>query len=113
MQAHGAHMLQIACCLAVERGVKVVAPVHDAVMIESPADSIKDAIKVMRVAMAEAATAVVGPSVWIDTDVKIVNYPGRYGDPRGRVMWDRVNKLLERLDKVSGYPTREPYLLGY
>jgi DNA polymerase-1 len=113
MQAHGAHMLQIACCLAVERGVKVVAPVHDAVMIESPADSIKDAVRATQGAMAEAATAVVGSSVWIDTDAKEVLYPDRYSDKRGQVMWDRVNKLLERLDKVSGYPTREPYLSGY
>jgi DNA polymerase-1 len=102
MQAHGCHMLQIACCLATERDVRVIAPVHDAVMIESPLDSIGDMVKVMRVAMAEAAAAVVGLGVWIDTELNVVAYPDRYRDPRGQVMWDRVNSLLKRLDKVPG-----------
>jgi DNA polymerase family A len=113
MQAHGTHMLQVACCLAVERGVKVVAPVHDAVMIESSLETIDDAIKVTQGAMAEAAAAVIGTGVWIDTDANVVAYPDRYQDPRGQVMWDRVNKLLKPLDKVAGYATRETYLSSY
>jgi DNA polymerase family A len=36
MQANGAEMLRIACCLATERGVEVCAPVHDAVLICAP-----------------------------------------------------------------------------
>ena len=35
MQANGAEMLRLACCLATERGVKVCAPVHDALLIEA------------------------------------------------------------------------------
>jgi hypothetical protein len=35
-QANGAEMLRLAVSLAVERGVRVIAPVHDAVMIEAP-----------------------------------------------------------------------------
>ena len=38
-QANGAEMMRLACCLATERGVSVVAPVHDAVMVEGPADA--------------------------------------------------------------------------
>ena len=33
MQAHGAEMLRLACCLATEKGVEVVAPIHDALLI--------------------------------------------------------------------------------
>jgi len=33
MQANGAEMLRLACCLATERGVEVCAPVHDALLI--------------------------------------------------------------------------------
>ena len=33
MQANGAEMLRLACCLATERGIEVCAPVHDAVLI--------------------------------------------------------------------------------
>jgi hypothetical protein len=96
MQAHGAEMLRIACCLATERGVSVCAPVHDALLIDAPADVINDAVIATRGAMAEAAAAVLGPGVSIDTDVEIVRYPDRYSDPRGRVMWDRVMGLLGR-----------------
>jgi DNA polymerase-1 len=32
MQANGAEMLRLACCYAVERGIRVCAPVHDAVL---------------------------------------------------------------------------------
>jgi DNA polymerase-1 len=96
MQSHGAEMLRIACCLATERGVSVCAPVHDALLIEAPLDQIDDAVATTRGVMAEAAAAVLGPGVWIDTDVDIVRYPDRYSDPRGQVMWDRVMVLLNR-----------------
>ena len=36
MQANGAEMLRLACCLATERGIEVCAPVHDAVLICAP-----------------------------------------------------------------------------
>ncbi len=36
MQANGAEMLRLACCLATERGVAVCAPVHDALLVEGP-----------------------------------------------------------------------------
>jgi len=36
MQANGAEMLRLACCMATERGICVCAPVHDALLIEAP-----------------------------------------------------------------------------
>ena len=33
MQGNGAELLRLACCLGTERGVEIVAPVHDAVLI--------------------------------------------------------------------------------
>jgi hypothetical protein len=86
----------------------VIAPVHDALMIESSVDQIEAAIRITRGAMAEAAAAVIGTGVWIDTDVNITSYPDRYrdSDDRGQAMWERVNSLLGRLDKIPGYRTR-------
>jgi len=101
MQSHGAEMLRIACCLATERGISVCAPVHDALLIEAPIDLIDDAVASTRGVMVEAAAAVLGPDVWIDTDVSIVKYPNRYSDPRGQVMWDRVMSLLRRQSLVT------------
>src|SRR5205823_8362788 len=36
VQSTGADILRLACCLGVERGVKICCPVHDAVLIEAP-----------------------------------------------------------------------------
>ncbi len=40
VQGNGAEMLRLACCLATERGIQVCAPVHDALLVEGPVESI-------------------------------------------------------------------------
>ena len=86
MQANGAEMLRIACCLATERGVEVCAPVHDAVLINAPLDRLDADIASMRAAMAEASRAVLS-GFELGTDVHVIRYPDRYMDGRGQVMW--------------------------
>lgn len=98
MQANGAEMLRVACCLATERGVKVCAPVHDAVLICAPLDRLGEQMNAMRAAMAEASRAVLA-GFEIGTDVKVVRWPDRYMDSRGRVMWDKVCRLVESEDE--------------
>jgi DNA polymerase I-like protein with 3'-5' exonuclease and polymerase domains len=93
MQANGAEMLRVACCLATERGVQVCAPVHDAVLICAPVDRIEADIAAMRAAMAEASRFVLC-GFELNTDVKVVRSPDRYMDPRGRQMWERVYSLV-------------------
>jgi hypothetical protein len=93
MQANGAEMLRIACCLATERGIEICAPVHDAVLICAPLDRLDADIAAMRAAMAEASRFVLA-GFELGTDVKIVRWPDRYVDPRGVEMWDRVCKLV-------------------
>jgi hypothetical protein len=51
-------MVRFACCLATERGVKVVVPVHDALMIEDPADAIEVVVARTQEAMAEVSAIV-------------------------------------------------------
>jgi DNA polymerase-1 len=94
VQANGSEMLRIACCLATERGIEVCAPVHDAVLICAPLDRLEADIATTRAAMAEASRAVLG-GFELRTDVSITEWPDRYMDPRGAVMWDRVTKLLK------------------
>jgi DNA polymerase-1 len=95
MQANGAEMLRLACCLATERGIEVCAPIHDAVLICAPLNRIDDDVARMCDAMGEAARAVLG-GFSIPTDVAVVRYPERFSDKRGVVMWERVTRLLER-----------------
>jgi DNA polymerase-1 len=95
MQANGAEMLRIACCLAAERRVEVCAPVHDAVLICAPLDRLEADVAAMRAAMAEASRAVLA-GFELMTEAKLVPYPHRYMDTRGAVMWDRVLSLARR-----------------
>jgi hypothetical protein len=95
MQANGAEMLRLACCLAIERGIEVCAPVHDAILICAPFDRLDADIATARCAMAEASRIVLF-GFELATDVKIVRWPDRYMDPRGAVMWDRVTQLINR-----------------
>jgi hypothetical protein len=94
MQANGAEMLRLACCLGVERGVEICAPVHDAVLICAPLGRLDDDIRLMQAAMAEASRIVLG-GFELGTDVKITRYPDRYMDERGVVMWERVMGLID------------------
>jgi DNA polymerase I len=100
MQANGAEMLRLACCLATERGIEVCAPVHDAILICAPLDRLDGDVAKMREAMAEASRIVLG-GFELGTDVHVVKYPERYMDDRGRVMWERVMGLITERQSAS------------
>jgi hypothetical protein len=99
-------MLRLACCLATERGIQVCAPVHDALLIEADAIDIDAAVKGTQQAMREASELVL-PGFPLRTEAKVVCYPDRYFDERGRRMWEAVEKLVEEVsskdaDEVVG-----------
>jgi DNA polymerase family A len=96
MQANGAEMLRLACCLATERGVEVCAPVHDALLICAPLGELEAAIAAMRSAMAEASRIVLS-GFELGTDASIVRWPHRYSDGRGTRMWNEVTALVDQL----------------
>ena len=93
MQANGAEMLRLACCLATERGIRVCAPVHDAILIEAPIDEIDNAVATTSEAMAEASATILG-GLRLRTDSKIIRHPERFIEKRGSHMWNLVNELL-------------------
>jgi DNA polymerase I len=98
MQANGAEMLRLACCLTTEQGVAVCAPIHDALLVEGDVGEIGDVVNTTQAAMAEASRDVLG-GLEIGTDASVVAYPDRYADPRGQTMWERV---IERLQGAQG-----------
>jgi hypothetical protein len=93
MQANGAEMLRLACCLGIEGGIEICAPVHDAVLICAPIERLDCDIATMRGAMAEASRVVLD-GFELRTDVNVVRWPDRYMDPRGARMWEHVIRLL-------------------
>jgi DNA polymerase I len=100
MQANGAEMLRLACCLATEQGVAVCAPVHDALLIEGDIGEVDDVITTTRGVMAKASRDVLD-GLEIGTDASVVAYPDRYADPRGQTMWERVTERLQGVQDVQ------------
>jgi DNA polymerase I len=101
MQANGAEMLRLSCCLATEQGVAVCAPIHDALLVEGDTGEIGDVVNTTRAAMTKASRDVLG-DFEIATDVTVVAYPDRYADPRGQTMWERVIKRLQDVQGSEG-----------
>jgi hypothetical protein len=106
MQANGAEMLRLACCLATERGINVCAPVHDALLIEAPLADLDAAVHLTQAAMAEASRIVLGGHE-LRSDAKVFRYPDRFSDERGMQMWNAV------LDVLSGFNTNSSSLFIY
>ena len=103
MQANGAEMLVLACCYAVERNIPIIAPIHDALLIEGPATDIEDIAREMQQCMIDASRAVLGgPAVRVDIS-KRLTFPDRYVDGRdGSVeLWDTTIRLLAQLKRKT------------
>ena len=105
MQAHGAEMMRIASVLAVERGLKLCAPIHDALLIESSNDQIDTDVTKLKECMSEASEGVLGTGKICRVDAEIVKYPDRYMDEQGQEMWDKIMMLLaKRQGQLTRYP---------
>jgi DNA polymerase family A len=103
VQAAGADVLRIACILMVRHGIKLLAPVHDAVLIEAPIDRIEHDVALARECMRRASRIVLNSSTngphELRSDVKIVKYPDRYTDKRGEAVWAYVLEHLAECRK--------------
>lgn len=94
MQGNGAEMLRLACCMLVEVGIKVCAPVHDAVLIEAPLEVLPDTIRQSQQIMSDAS-AMVLDGFRLRSDVEIFRHPDHYTDERGERMWQTVNDIID------------------
>ena len=98
MQANGAEMLRLACCFAVERGIKVIAPVHDAILIEYPSKDKDRAIESAFQAMREASEYVLN-GFPLRSDVNTVEHPNRFISPEDAGTW---YKIMEIVGEIKG-----------
>jgi hypothetical protein len=103
MQATGAEMLRLACCLATEEGIRVCAPVHDALLVEGPVEEIETITARTREHMRQAA-AIVLDGFQLRTEAKVICYPERYVDERGKQMWETVCSLLAEQESDEDDP---------
>lgn len=93
MQANAADMLRIACILMAERGVRLCAPVHDAVLIEAPDDEIEVQVEIAKACMEEASKLVLAGFA-LSSDADIIRYPNRFLDDDSSDFWNEVMSSL-------------------
>lgn len=111
VQGNAAEMLRLACCLLVERGVRVCAPIHDALLIEGPSAEIEAVVADTQAAMAEASQLVLA-GFEVGVDAKIVRSPARYVDEAGAEFWDTVMRLAGPPARISNPADSPPQSCG-
>ena len=86
--------MRVASILAAERGIKLCAPIHDALLIEAPSDQIDSEVVRLKECMSEASEAVLSEGNVCRVDADIVRHPDRYMDEHGQEMWGQIMGLL-------------------
>jgi DNA polymerase-1 len=99
MQANGAEMMRLGVSMAIEAGLMVCAPIHDALLLEAAIDEIDAKAEQLAKIMGDASELVLGPGKRCRSDIKIVRYPDRFEDERGVVMFENVMALLEAAER--------------
>jgi DNA polymerase family A len=97
IQSTASEILHVACALAERRGVEIVAPVHDAIMAEGPADRADEIAAALDQAMRDAGTVVLR-GYELPTDKQVIQPGEHFFDKRGKEMWDTIAKLLVKLE---------------
>jgi DNA polymerase I len=105
IQSDGADILRISCILATRHGIKIIAPVHDAVLIEAPIERIEADVALMQEIMRRASRIVLNKDAdgthELRTDANIVRYPAHYTDPRGEGIFEHVLELLAAREQAA------------
>ena len=92
IQATGSDMLRLAMIALDQAGVEVVAPVHDAVLIQCPLENMDEVISETRSIMRRVSAQLLG-QIELGVDVDRTCWPERYVDGRGLQMWNQVLEL--------------------
>ena len=77
-----------------DAGIEVIAPVHDAVLIQAPTSDINNVVEEAQNIMRRVSGQMLG-GFWLEVDTDIVSWPDRYVDPRGKRMWAELMGILE------------------
>jgi DNA polymerase I len=112
IQSTCADIFRLAYVWGTRHGLTLIAPVHDAVLLEAPEDRIEDDVALMRELMRRASRVILNPTAGgtfeLRTDAKIIRHPDRFTDPRGTELWETVMRLLaERRERVAAQRAEE------
>jgi DNA polymerase-1 len=97
IQSSGSELFRLALIMMSRLKIRVVAPVHDAVLIEARIEDIEAEVARARHCMERASRCVL-KRLTLRTDYQIVRYPDRYIDKRGKATWEAVEAILKDID---------------
>lgn len=92
-QAHGAEMLRLACIYAADEGLPLVAPVHDALMVEAAAEEMPEIAARMEFLMRKASRDVLR-GFEVDVEHTFTGDGQRYVDEDGKEFFDLIMKTV-------------------
>jgi len=92
-QAHGAEMLRLACIYAADEGLPIIAPVHDAIMIEAPAGEMPEVSARMEFLMRKASRDVL-QGFEVDVEHSFTGDGERYVDEDGQEFFEMIMKTV-------------------
>ncbi len=94
IQSTGADILRLSCVRLMEAGVKICAPVHDAILIQMPIEVIDDQVSLAKFIMQQTCRDLLGGRT-CRVDAEIIKAPDRYMDmKRGVGMWNTVMRAV-------------------
>ncbi len=111
MQANGAEMMRLAMTLMTADSIRVLAPVHDAFLIESETDCLEETLERAKGHMRLASSIVLG-GFELDSDADVSSYPHRFGSPEPESFFNKVIGILERIEGASIGGTHLPQNQG-
>jgi DNA polymerase I-like protein with 3'-5' exonuclease and polymerase domains len=98
IQSTASEILHVLVILAMRRGIELVAPIHDAVLVEGVAVEAEElAVAVDR--LMRDASAVVLKGFELPSDCHIILPGEHYQDKRGAAMWKTITRLLAQRER--------------
>jgi DNA polymerase I-like protein with 3'-5' exonuclease and polymerase domains len=110
IQTAGGEILRQTCCRVIEAGIKLCAPIHDAILVECRTEDVDNTIERVRTLMVEAARLVLNDGRMlrvadltcdIRVDAKVYAHPVHFNEGRDNAVW----KLITRMRTEDGYPS--------
>lgn len=93
MQSNGAELMRDACCRAVDQRIRILCPVHDAVLIECDEHHTEKPIQIMTESMNQASISLLG-GYQLRSDIQIIT--DHYNPVKGEDLWQLYRRVLSQ-----------------
>ena len=96
IQSTAAEILHVVTILAERRGIEIVAPIHDAIVVEGDAADARELAQAADRLMRDAS-AIVLKGYELPSDCAVLMPGEHFQDKRGASMWNTITRLLAKL----------------